>query len=239
MKKNEVLNNLIGFVKEQKLKKSDKLPSERDLANILGISRATVRETLQKLEERGIVSVRRGSGAYMNLNADAAENGEESQPADEQSRIKDLLEARFMISPVIINCAAVRASEEEITALQSCIVGMSRAIVARELDMLVEVDCEFHRLLAVMTRNHKLTKIMEQLNSGNEIFWEYFINNDEFVNNVIFAGYVGVVNAIKRRMPEEAGEQAKRNIINACEWLSRLNDFNYCDLPGIEKSKDK
>ena len=144
-----------------------------------------------------------------------------------------------MISPIIINYAASRATEEEITALQSCIVGMSRAIVARELDTLVEVDCEFHHLLAVMTRNHKLVKIMEQLNTGNEIFWEYFINNDEFVNNVIFAGYVGIVNAIKRRMPEEAEEQAKRNIINACEWLSRLNDFNYCDLPGIRKSKDK
>ena len=65
MKKNEVLNNLIGYVKEQKLKKGDKLPSERELANILGISRATVRETLQKLEERGIVTVRRGSGVHL------------------------------------------------------------------------------------------------------------------------------------------------------------------------------
>jgi DNA-binding FadR family transcriptional regulator len=167
------------------------------------------------------------------------ETEEGLQPVNEETRIKDLLEARFMISPVIISCAALRATEEEITALQNCIVGMSRAIVAKELDLLLEVDCEFHRLLAVMTRNHKLVKIMEQLNTGNEIFWEYFINNDEFVNNVIFAGYVGVVNAIKRRIPEEAAELAKRNIINSCEWLSRIKDVHYCEILGIGKSKDK
>lgn len=236
MKKNVALQELLDYVKEQKFNKGDRLPSERDLAVILGISRTTIREALRILEERGIVRARRGSGVYINKSAEAMELDENSIPPDEETRIKDHLEARFMITPVIIRLAADRATEEEMSALRNCIVGMSRAIVARELRQLVDADSEFHRLLAAMTRNHKLIKIMDLLNTGNEIFWEYFINNDEFVNNVIFAGFVEIVNAVKRKNGEEAAELAKRNIVNACEWLSRIKDTHYSDILGIIKN---
>jgi DNA-binding FadR family transcriptional regulator len=105
------------------------------------------------------------------------------------------------------------------------------------LELLVEADSQFHRLLAVMTRNHKLVNVMEQLNSGNETFWEYFIKNDEFFNNVIFAGYVEIVNAIKRGAPIDASEVAKRNIINACEWLSKIEKAPYWDM--LESMKEQ
>ena len=236
MKKNVALKELLEYVKEQKFKKGDRLPSERDLAGILDISRTTVREALRILEERGILSARRGSGVYITKSAEAMALDENSYPPDEETRIKDQLEARFMITPVIIRCAAGRATEEEISSLRNCIVSMSRAIVARELRQLVDADCEFHRLLAVMTRNHKLIKIMDLLNTGNEIFWEYFIKNDEFVNNVIFAGFVEIVNAVKRKNGDEAAELAKRNIVNACEWLSRIKDTHYSDILGITKN---
>jgi len=236
MKKNVVLTDLVHYMKDRKFKKGDKLPAERELAGILGTSRSTVREAMRRMEERGVLTARRGSGVYINRDAESVDSVEDDfQSPDEDSRIKDLLESRFLVSPVIIGCAAVRATEGEITALQDCIVRMSRAIVARELDRLSEADSEFHRLLAVMTRNRRMVGIMDQLNRGNEIFWEYFIKNDEFVNNVIFAGYVGIVNAVKRRMPEDAAELARRNIGDVCEWLSRIKGARYCDIPGILK----
>lgn len=236
MKKNVVLKELLEYVKEQKFEKGDRLPSERNLVGILGISRATIREAMRILEERGILIARRGSGVYINKSADAMELVNNLTPPNEGARIKDQLEARFMITPVIIRSAASRATEEEIGLLRNCIVSMSRAIVARELRQLVDADCEFHRILAAMTRNHKLIKIMEMLNSGNEFFWEYFIKNDEFVNNVIFAGFVGIVNAVKRKNGDEAAELAKRNIVNACEWLDKIKDTHYGEILAIEKN---
>ncbi|HLP58075.1 MAG TPA: FCD domain-containing protein [Candidatus Deferrimicrobium sp.] len=236
MKKNMALKELIVYVKEQKFKRGDRLPSERDLAGILRISRTTIREALRILEERGILYAKRGSGVYINKNAGAMEIDENSNPTDEETRIKDQLEAWFMITPSIIRSAAGRATEEEINALRNCIVSMSRAIVARELKQLVDADSEFHRILAAMTRNHKLIKIMELLNNGNEIFWKYFIKNDEFVNNIIFAGFVEIVNAVKRKNGEEAAELAKRNIVNACEWLSEIKGTHYFDILGITKN---
>jgi len=152
--------------------------------------------------------------------------------------IKDHLEARLMIIPVVVNCAAARAAEKEILDLQNCIVNMSRAIVAKELKLLAEADSEFCRVLAIMTKNHKLVRLVDQLNIGSEVFWEYFIKSDEFVNNVIFAGYVEIVNAIKRKDPVEAMESAKRNVIDACEWLSKIIDTPCTQIFGYKTKQN-
>lgn len=237
MKKTDVLQELLSYVKEQHYKKGDKLPSERDLSSILDISRTTLREALRRLEERGVVISKRGSGIYLNKSAEALAGETHLLPQDEESSIREQLEARFLITPTVVSCATSRATEEEIKSLQNAIVQMSRAIVTKDLHALAEAESHFYMLLALMTRNHKLVKIMEQLNSGNEIFWEYFITNDEFVNNVIFAGYVEMVNAIKRQDPYEAGELTKRNIINLCEWFAKTKDTSGLDVFGIKKTK--
>lgn len=236
IKKKEVLERLIQFVKEQQFKRGDKLPPERELSVLLNVSRTTLREGLRMLEARGILISRRGSGIYLNRGADVFDSQPGAVPTDEDTVIKDHLEARFLIIPNIASCAAERADENEIKELQDCIVRLSRAIVSRELNALAESEADFFRLLAIMTKNHKLVGIVEQLNTGIEIFWDYFIKSDEFVNNVIFAGYVEVVNAIKRRDVTAASDLVKRNIINFCEGLSRIKNIPCRDLFGLKKN---
>jgi len=236
MKKNEIIHRLIQLVKDRKCDKGDKLPPERELSGILGVSRTTLREALRRLEERGIVVSKRGSGVYVNKSAEALNSDDRILPADEDILIRDHLEARFMITPLIVSCATSRATDGEIKELQNCIVRMSRAIVSKELHALADAETEFYRFLAVMTRNHILVKAMEQLSSGSEIFWEYFVRNDDFVNNVIFAGYVEIVNAVKRKDPYEAGELTKRNIINSCEWFSRVRKIQWGEIFGLRKN---
>lgn len=239
MKKVDILQRLIQHVKDQQYKKGDKLPSERDLSTILNVSRTTLREALRILEERGVLTSKRGSGIYINKNAETLENATHLIPQDEEASSRDQLEARFLITPTIVSCATTRATEEEIIVLQNAIVKMSRAIVTKNLHDLAEAESDFYMVLALMTRNHKLVKIMEQLNTGNEKLWEYFIRNDEFVNNVIFAGHVEIVNAVKRKDPYEAGELAKRNIVNLCEWFSKMKDAPGIDIFGIKKLNHK
>lgn len=236
MKKVDVLERLIQYVKEQKYKKGDKLPSERELSVILNVSRTTLREALRMFEERGILTSKRGSGVYINKSAESLDGEKSIIPLNEEASIRDQLEARFLIIPSIVSCATTRASEEEIKELQNTIVRMSRAIVLKDLHALADAESNFYMALAIMTRNHKLVKTMEQLNNGNELFWEYFIRSDEFVNNLIFAGYVEIVNAVKRKDPYEAGELSKRNIMNLSERFSRTKDADSIDIFGIKKS---
>lgn len=232
MKKDDILTRLIQFVKTQKIERGDKLPPERELALILETSRATVREALRMLEERGFVTVRRSSGIFLNKNAAGIDIEESNQPSDEETFIRDQLESYFLFLPLIIPLATARATGDEISALQGCIVAMSRAIVTKDINALLEADNEFHRLLAKMTKNHKIYRIVQVLNSGREIFWDYFIKNDEFIRKVVFAGYVELANAIKSKEPEEAAARVKRNILEVGEQISGIKNIKLYEIVG-------
>jgi DNA-binding FadR family transcriptional regulator len=232
MKKDDVLERLLRYIREQMLSKGDRLPAERQLAEILMSSRTTVREAIRRLEERGVLTIKRGSGVYVSRDSETIETDRRLMPPDEETAIRDQLEARFMIIPVVVRCAAARATGEEIVKLQDCIVRMSRAIVSRELEALADADTEFYHTIALMTKNYKLIETIRQLNTGNEIFWSYFMKSNEFVNNVIFAGYVEIANTVKRKDPQKAGEMAKQNIMSACEWLAKITRIDCAGIYG-------
>jgi DNA-binding FadR family transcriptional regulator len=233
MKKEDVLSRLVQFVRKQKFEKGDKLPPERELAERLDTSRATVREVLRRLEERGMVTVKRSSGIYLKKSIETIDIEEKFPPPDEETLMKDQLEVHFLFLPLIVGYAAARATDEEIKALQGCIVAMSRAIVAKDPEALCEADNEFHRLLAMMTKNYKIYRIVQVLNHGREIFWDYFIKNDEFIHNVIFAGYVELVNCIKNKDPEGSAQRAKRNILDVGEQISAIKNLQLNEVIGL------
>lgn len=63
----ELVNQIMESIKRGDLKPRDKLPSEKELAGIFGVSRTTVREALQSLEQYGVIEVQQGSqgGAFI------------------------------------------------------------------------------------------------------------------------------------------------------------------------------
>jgi DNA-binding GntR family transcriptional regulator len=176
------------------------------------------------------VKIKRSSGIYLNKSADVIDIEERFPPPDEEALIKDQLEVYFLFLPLIVGCAASRAADEEIKALQDCIVEMSRAIVARDTEALLETENEFHRLLAVMTENHKIYRIVQVLNSGRELFWKSNIKNDEFIHNVVFAGYVELVNYIKNKDAAGAAKRVRRNVLDVSERIPGVKNFQFREI---------
>ena len=62
----QIKSDIINRISSGELKKGDRLPSERELAETFGVSRITIRGTLRELEEEGIIVKRQGSGSYIN-----------------------------------------------------------------------------------------------------------------------------------------------------------------------------
>ena len=230
IKKQLVLGKLVQHVREHDMRKGDKLPAERDLAELFESSRTTIRDVVRTLEERGIVTVKRGSGIYLNKDADMIYQSGQNAPVDHVTLIKNQLEAGFLIYPHIIGYAALNAPEEEIAYLQKSIVKLSQAILSRKLDHIAAADMEFHGFVARLTRNALFVEILESFARGNMIFWEYFTEADEFINNTIFAGYVGIVNAIKKKDAVEATTIARKNISDIRDWF---NQNETLDMSGL------
>ncbi len=236
MKKEEIIKLLIDYVKQQEIKKGKKLPSERELSSILNTSRASIREAVSILKERKILTVKMGSGIYLAKSIEMIESLSKLKDLDESAKIKNHFEACFAFVPLIIGIAASRADKENIEELQKCIVKMSRAIVLKEIEVLIEADCEFYQILAVITENYNFLSIIEQLLPANRIFWEYFLKNDMFDNNVIFAGYIEIVNAVNQKDSKNAIKKATKNIENFCRLYSEIKGTDYCtEMPDVFK----
>jgi DNA-binding FadR family transcriptional regulator len=126
-----------------------RLPSERELAQSLTVSRPTVREAILSLELEGLVEVRLGSGVYVRRTTP-------SQPAGVPDVGPfELLEARRIIESEVCACAALRVTAAHLERLGDLITEMERQ---NETDVLLSerADRQFHEAIAEATENTAL-----------------------------------------------------------------------------------
>ncbi|HKP08796.1 MAG TPA: GntR family transcriptional regulator [Microbacterium sp.] len=128
-------DSIIDQVREQlrsgSLRPGEKLPSERDFAVQLGVSRNTVREAVRMLEIAGLVSLRKGAsgGAYITSdNSDALAQGLVDGLTLANFSIADLMEARIALDTAIARHAAAEVTEAQLAELGALVEH------ARELD---------------------------------------------------------------------------------------------------------
>lgn len=109
----------------------ERLPSERDLAEMLAVSRPSVREALIALELEGFVDVRVGTGVFVTLPA-SPQRGAALAPLTEplvaapQADIgaRDLLEARMVVEPACAELAARNATSAQLAAMEAAVMAL-------------------------------------------------------------------------------------------------------------------
>jgi GntR family transcriptional repressor for pyruvate dehydrogenase complex len=135
-------------------KSGDRLPAEREFAAQLGVSRASLREAIQKLVSRGLLTSRQGGGTYVTDKLDASflEPWEALLQKHESVR-EDLLEFRELLESKAAACAAERATAADKARLQRCFDVLNRAYQEGSLETLVAADLAFHQAVAEASHN--------------------------------------------------------------------------------------
>ena len=101
------------------LKPGDTLPSERELVQMLGVSRSTVREAVHSLELFGLQEVRQGVGTVVRDPATDSPIGPVADALrDKQHHIRELLDVRKMIEPAVARIAARHITPEQVEAME-------------------------------------------------------------------------------------------------------------------------
>ena len=92
----------------------EKIPNEYELAEMYGVGRSTIRETVKSLVSKGILEVRQGSGTYV-IGTDTLENDPLgfSKYEDKYKLALELFEVRLMLEPEIAALAAQKATEQD------------------------------------------------------------------------------------------------------------------------------
>lgn len=148
----DIVTQIRERIAKGEFRPGDRLPPEREIAEKLGVSRASLREALRVLEVDGLIISRPGGGRFVRA-ADPKMLFSASGviPALERSAILDLLEAREVIECQIASLAAKRATPEEIAELRRILISINARM--EEGETLLDLDTLFHKSLALASHN--------------------------------------------------------------------------------------
>ena len=146
----------------EKLKPGDKLPPERELAEMFAVSRSSIRDAIRSLELSGLVEPRQGVGTVVcEVTADSLLNPLVNALKRRQELVSELLEVRKMIEPPLAARAATHASEDEIKEMEDILRRQAEKIARDE--MTIEEDSEFHYTIAMASGNSVVLKVLDLL----------------------------------------------------------------------------
>lgn len=148
---------------ENNLPPGGRLPSERDLASLFGVSRNSVREALKGLESKGFLEIRQGGGSFLAQTKHDMLGNELGTRIDaaEIQYIDDMLELRRAFEVEAASLAAQRATPDNLQAMRDVLGQM--ALAANDPELGVQADVDFHLQVANATKNQLLIDLMETL----------------------------------------------------------------------------
>ncbi len=156
----------------------EKLPSEPELMEQFGVGRSTIREAIRILSNTGMLSVRQGSGTFVQEQIGITE------PLTQRLRraaAQDLDEVRQLLEMKIAEKAALHRSKKDIEKMKTLLIQREAAAKAGDTEGTIHADIQFHIAIATAGRNdiladlyrtfaEHLTRHFRQLHHDTEVF---------------------------------------------------------------------
>ncbi len=223
-----VVEYIHELVKEHKLEPGDALPTEREIALELGMSRGPVREGMGRLRAMGLIESRTKAGAKL-IETSPRRLFKEIVPAlaQTESQVIDLVEFRGAIEVEAATLAATRRTDENIKEIQE-VLAAGRRSIDKGVNTYYEADKQFH--VAILRGSHN-----NLLAASASVIGDFVNRASDFVANVTDdqlhaamleaqTDHEQVFRAIKLRDPAAAGA------------LMRMHLRQILEIAGLSRS---
>ena len=207
-----VVRRILDMVKAGILKAGDPLPTERDLAVSLNVSRPSVREAMRGLMVLGVVRTRQGGGGYISdLGPDTLLGPIQFYLSLEDMNIRELYDARSLIESDVARRAAVNIDDAGLEQLE--------ALLAEQHETLGDPlafrksDYAFHELIWIGSRNAFLKRIGESLNVLGLEFRKRASEKPGVLQRSL-QDHRRLLDALKARDPDAAAQAAELHMQN-------------------------
>jgi len=161
-----IVEQIVRQIQAGRLKPGDKLPSERQLIEMLNVGRSSIREALQGLAAIGVVESGSGQGSFISQNVHLLmpdiENPALSASLQREMRMK-LVEARRMIEVDIVVLAAQRSTDEGCAKLRELFELYRSSMESHSFAQAAKANYDFHITLAQMTQNPFVAPVIDNL----------------------------------------------------------------------------
>lgn len=208
---------LVDYLLAGNVEPGSKIPSERKLAEAMGVGRSVVRDALKSLTLLGVVDVRQGDGTYLkSMKSDLLPQTIEWGLWLGAKRTRDLVEARRYLEVLVAGLAAERRDEQGIRDLQDLIAEMEQ--VGGDADRFVAADVAFHLRVAEAAGNETLLQIMSSIRSLLQV-WISRVMHAATDFEPSRSEHVGILRAIESHDPEGARAAMEHHMSGATERL--------------------
>jgi GntR family transcriptional regulator, transcriptional repressor for pyruvate dehydrogenase complex len=221
----EIITDIIDSVRDQDFAPGDRLPPERDFAEKLGVSRASVREALRVMEIVGIIETRRGGGSYVTeLNIIPFLSTLAPLFVEREGLAFELLDLRFLLELKAAELAAVKMTPIKASYLMEPIDRMKRAVDEAKADLGAKADLVFHERIFEIADHFVLRKSAEfvttlleiSIQGRRHLVLERAENPEE-----LYKQHKEIFDAIVTGKPEEASSRMKEHLNLVLELYRR------------------
>jgi GntR family transcriptional repressor for pyruvate dehydrogenase complex len=151
----EIVEKIEDVIRQKKVLPGEKLPTEKEMCTMFGVSRTALREALQMLSARGLVTIRKGSGIYVNNYSSTHVIKPMSLFLElnlDRDYIVHVMEVRKMFEPTIARLAAVNRTEKDVQKLEKNLEELKQS-PSNNYYKQGQIDRDFHLIIAEACKN--------------------------------------------------------------------------------------
>lgn len=222
----EISFRLEQLILDGGLAPEQKMPSERQLATRLGVSRSVIREALHELQGRGVIETRHGKGSFVSRIVSGTENSGEEGPllqmfAGHPRTLYDLLEVREQLESQAAYLAALRATPQDLHKITKAFAELDQTDPLSN----AKPDHSFHQAIVEASHNPVLVHVLNGLKNLMLMTVQASVANlnpREEMRNRIATQHRRLYQAIMARKPEAAKRLAIAHVRFVSESMREI-----------------
>lgn len=207
----KIERRLEAAIREKKLPVGSRLPTERELCELFGVSRTALREALRRLSARGLIEIAKGSGMTVTglKIDDAIENLNLYYDMQfDHNLIAQIIEVRRLFEPEIASLAAKQRTQNDLSDIQDNIE-LFKECNPDNIQLEADLDNKFHLLIAKAAHNPIVQISMEPIYSLLPRMRNLIYANIEGEKDITLEYHLKIFDAINKQNGAEASELMK------------------------------
>lgn len=208
----EIVDQIRELIAAGRIKPGDRLPPERELAELFKASRNSVRDAIRVLEQMGLIESRQGDGTYVrSVSAEDLAEPLALMLLQSRTQMRELWEVRRVLEPALAEFAAARITDEELEELDAILEAQGRKVEAGYTAL--EEDTAFHNGIAQAARNTVMLRALDTLVDLLRQSRERSLQQRDRPAYSL-AGHRRILAALHRRDPEAARSEMLRHLVD-------------------------
>lgn len=206
----EIVDQIRELIVAGRIKPGDRLPPERELAELFKASRNSVRDAIRVLEQMGLIESRQGDGTYVrSVSVEELAEPLALMLLQSRTQMRELWEVRRVLEPALAEFAAARITDEELDELEAILEAQRRKVEAGFIAL--EEDTAFHYGIAEAARNTVMLRTLDTLVDLLRRSRERSLQQHDRPAYSL-AGHRRILGALRRRDPEAARAEMLRHL---------------------------